>query len=275
MQEQVRNNMELEHDLRLALEQNQLELYYQPIIDVESGQVASAEALLRWEHPVHGFVPPTVFVALAEESGLIGSLGLWVLREACRQFAEWREEELLEYISVNVSSRQRGLGLTTDLVEQALSDNGLDGSCLALEITESLFLEQSEDVIAWLNSLKKLGIRLSIDDFGTGYSSLSYLKRFPIDIIKIDRSFIGDITDEVGGDSLVDAILAMARSLGLNTVAEGVTTKEQIKFLEERGCGFFQGFYFSQPIPADKFREWLRASQPMTTSGQHWTAPKV
>ncbi len=275
MQEQVRNNMELEQDLRLALEQNKLELYYQPIIDVETGKVASAEALLRWEHPVHGFVPPTIFVALAEESGLIGNLGLWVLREACRQFAEWREEDLLEYISVNVSSRQRGLGLTADLVEQALSDNGLDGSCLALEITESLFLEQSDEVIAWLNSFKKLGLRLSIDDFGTGYSSLSYLKRFPIDIIKIDRSFISDISDNVGGDSLVDAILAMARSLGLSTIAEGVTTKEQIKFLEERGCGFFQGFYFSQPIPADKFREWLRASQPITTSDRHWPATKV
>lgn len=275
MQEQVRNNMELEQDLRLALEQNKLELYYQPIIDVETGKVISAEALLRWEHPIHGFVPPTIFVALAEESGLIGNLGLWVLREACRQFAEWHEDGLLEYISVNVSSRQRGLGLTADLVEEALSDNGLDGSSLALEITESLFLEQSEDVIAWLNSLKKLGLRLSIDDFGTGYSSLSYLKRFPIDIIKIDRSFISDISDDVGGDSLVDAILAMAKSLGLSTIAEGVTSKAQIKFLEERGCDFFQGFYFSQPIPADQFREWLRLSQPTITSTHRWTLPQV
>jgi EAL domain-containing protein (putative c-di-GMP-specific phosphodiesterase class I) len=206
---------------------------------------------------------------------LIGSLGLWVLREACRQFAEWHEEDLLEYISVNVSSRQRGLGLTAELVRDVLSENGLDGSCLALEITESLFLEPSEDVIAWLSSLKKLGLHLSIDDFGTGYSSLSYLKRFPIDIIKIDRTFISDISDDVGGDSLVDAILAMAKSLGLSTIAEGVTSKEQINFLEERGCDYFQGFYFSQPVPADKFREWLRTSQPVAASPRHWTASQV
>ncbi len=275
MQEQVRSNMELEQDLRLALEQGELELYYQPIISVETGQVTSAEALLRWNHPAHGFVPPTVFIPLAEESGLIGSLGLWVLRTACRQFAEWREDNLLEQISVNVSSRQRGLGLTPELVQEVLTENNLDGSCLSLEITESLFMEQSDDVVTWLTSLKRLGVKLSIDDFGTGYSSLSYLRRFPIDILKIDRSFVGDIAGTKGGDSLVDAILAMAKSLGLATVAEGVTSKEQIEFLEERGCSYFQGYYFSQAIPAEKFAEWVRKSQPMINSSRQWSVPQI
>lgn len=258
MQEQVRNNMELEQDLRLALELGGLELYYQPIISVETGEVTSAEALLRWNHSVHGYVPPATFISLAEESGLIGNLGLWVLRGACAQIAQWQQEGLLENISVNVSSRQRGLGMTVELVREILDDNGLEGSCLTLELTESLFLEQSDEVNSWLDSLKALGLRLSIDDFGTGYSSLSYLRRFPIDIIKIDRSFIDDIPGETGGDSLVDAILAMATSLGLVTVAEGVTTKAQIRFLEQRGCDYFQGYYFSQPIPAEQFTEWLR-----------------
>ncbi len=274
MQEQVRSNMELEQDLRLALDQDSLELYYQPIIDVETGEVRSAEALLRWNHPVHGFVPPAVFVALAEESGLIGSLGLWVLRRACRQFSEWQEQGVLESISVNVSSRQRGLGLTAEVVEEVLHENGLPGSSLTLEITESLFLEQSDDVHAWLKSLKALGLRLSIDDFGTGYSSLAYLRRFPIDIIKIDRSFIDDIPGNTGGDSLVDAILAMAKSLGLNTIAEGVTSREQIEFLEARGCDYFQGYYFSQPIPAEKFTHWLHKSHNDQASGRPVSIPQ-
>ncbi len=258
MQEQVRNNMELEQDLRQALEQESLELYYQPVISVETGEVTSAEALLRWNHPVHGYVPPATFISLAEESGLIGSLGLWVLRNACAQFALWQQEGLLDNISVNVSSRQRGLGLTAEVLKAILDENGLTGPCLTLELTESLFLDQNDEVNSWLASMKTLGLRLSIDDFGTGYSSLSYLRRFPIDIIKIDRTFIDDIPGGPGGDSLVDAILAMATSLGLVTVAEGVTSKAQIRFLEQRGCDYFQGYYFSQPIPGEQFTEWLR-----------------
>jgi diguanylate cyclase (GGDEF)-like protein/PAS domain S-box-containing protein len=257
MQEQVRERVELEQDLRLAVERDELELNYQPIVDASSGRVHSAEALLRWKHPQHGYVVPDVFIPLAEETGLISSLGDWVIREACRQLSVWQDSGVDIGITINISSGQRGGGLTSWSVAAILKELGVSGRLLTLEITEGLLMDDSEEVVNWLNGFKELGISLSVDDFGTGYSSLSYLKRFPVDVLKIDRSFIQGLPNETEDISLVEAILAMGLSLGLKVIAEGVETEEQRCFLLERDCRYLQGFFFSKPLPAPRLEEWL------------------
>ncbi len=269
MQEQVREHLLLEQDLRLALEHEELELHYQPIIDSDSERPVAMEALLRWHHPEHGLVPPASFIPIAEKSGLIGPIGEWLLETACRQGAKWRKAGHDLQISVNLSSRQRELGLDASLLSKILQRSGLAGNALTLEITESLLLEDTKESIAWLSAFKLLGVQLSIDDFGTGYSSLSYLKRFPVDHIKIDRAFVSDLPMDADDASLVEAIVAMAHSLGHRTIAEGVESADQIALLKEIGCDQLQGFYYARPMPAAKCDHWL------DEQGRHTTGINV
>ena len=250
MNEQMQERIGLEQDLRLAMERDQLVLCYQPIIDLAKGSIVGVESLLRWHHPERGTIPPSCFIPIAEEIGLIGPMGLWVLRKACAQAAAWRSDGLELRINVNISSRQLALGLTTEHIAAILAEHGLPPAALMLEITEGLVLDQDASSLEWVEALKAQGIGLAVDDFGTGYSSLSYLKRFPIDTLKIDRSFVRDIPDDCSDASLVQAIIAMADSLALEIVAEGIETPEQLEFLCRLGCHKGQGYLFSKPVPA-------------------------
>ncbi|MDQ7075381.1 MAG: GGDEF domain-containing phosphodiesterase [Gammaproteobacteria bacterium] len=258
MQEKVSRNMELEQDLRVALEVGgQLQLYYQPIMTVAGDEMKSAEALVRWLHPKYGLMLPNEFIPLAEESGLITTLGVWVLQQACQQLGVWKREGKVVTLSVNVSSRQSPETINYKVIQALLLKNGIAAENLVLEITESLFLSDSDEVIQWLTEIKALGVTLSIDDFGTGYSSLSYLKRFPLDILKVDRAFIKNLPDDGEDETLVRAILAMAKSLGLKVVAEGVETPGQQQMLQQLQCEYVQGYLFSKPLPADQFERLL------------------
>lgn len=243
----------IDRDLRHVLEQGGLSIHYQPIVALEGGRVLGLEALLRWEHPTLGFVPPAKLIPIAEETGLIGDIGAWVLHEACRAVAEWRllpSCEDLE-VGVNLSARQlRGAGFA-DVVHAALDMNGLPGSALRLELTESLLIDSRASTNQLFASLRARGVGLSVDDFGTGYSSLAYLKRFPVDVVKIDRSFIEGLGDCEGSEaSLVAAIIAMAAALGMSTVAEGIETTTQAVNVAALGCKVGQGYHFSRPVPA-------------------------
>ncbi len=259
MQEQVQQRLGLEQDLRLALERGELELHYQPIVETGTQRPVSTEALLRWRHPRRGLVSPAEFVPVAEETGLIGPIGKWVLTTACHQLANWRAAGLDGLrVSVNLSGRQRDSGLGGADLDRLLRETGLPGDALNLEITENLLMDDTQESIAWLTELKERGITLSVDDFGTGYSSLSYLKRFPVDVIKIDRSFVMDLPDDKDDVRLVEAIVAMGRSLGHRLVAEGVETRAQMKVLERLGCHYQQGYLFSPPLPAEQCHHWLR-----------------
>ncbi|MDQ7016528.1 MAG: EAL domain-containing protein, partial [Gammaproteobacteria bacterium] len=257
MQEKVNRNMELEHDLRLALKDDQLQLYYQPIMTAAGDEMKSAEALVRWLHPEYGLMLPNEFIPLAEEGGLITTLGVWVLQRACQQLGAWKREGKVVTLSVNVSSRQSPETISHTVIQALLLKNGVAAENLVLEITESLFLSDSDEVIQWLTEIKALGVKLSIDDFGTGYSSLSYLKRFPLDILKVDRAFIKNLPDDSEDQTLVRAILAMAKSLGLKVVAEGVETSGQQQMLQQLQCEYVQGYLFSKPLPADQFERLL------------------
>ncbi len=252
MQEKVNRNMELEHDLRVALETDQLQLYYQPIMNVDGDKMKSAEVLVRWLHPKYGLMLPDEFIPLSEESGLITPLGFWVLEQACQQLGVWKREGKIITLSVNVSSRQSPESINYKVIQALLLEHNVAAENLVLEITESLFLSDSKEVIQWLTEIKGLGVQLSIDDFGTGYSSLSYLKRFPLDILKVDRDFIKNLPDD---QHLVKAILVMAKSLGLRVVAEGVETLQQQQFLQQLQCECLQGNLFSKPLPVDQFEQ--------------------
>ncbi|HVQ10049.1 MAG TPA: EAL domain-containing protein [Allosphingosinicella sp.] len=249
----------LESDLRRALGAGEFELYYQPLFDLETNRIGSFEALIRWNHPTRGLVAPDEFIPLAEETGLIVPIGTWVIQEACRQAMKWPEDVR---IAVNVSSVQfRKPGLTNILM-QALAASGLDPKRLEVEITESIFLESSEALIAVLHSLRSLGIRIALDDFGTGYSSLSYLQSFPFDKIKIDRSFIQQLLSRAGATAIVRAITDLARALGMETTAEGVENSEQLAELRLQGCSSVQGYLFSRPVNAAAVLEALAAANP-------------
>ena len=251
------DRLKLETDLRKAIERNELVLHYQPQVDTESGTVVGAEALVRWEHPEQGLVPPFQFIPLAEEMGLIGDLGDWVLEEACRQMVELKEQGIdLPKMAVNVSAAQFNPQFITH-VEDVLRVSGLDPATLELELTEGMVMDNSNATIKALNDLKVLGVSLSIDDFGTGYSSLSYLSRFPLDELKIDRSFVIDFDKSDNDASLVIAIIAMAKSMNLKLVAEGVETHEQYHFLTQNGANVIQGYLFSKPVPAEELRPLL------------------
>ncbi len=251
------DRLQLETDLRKAIERNELVLYYQPQVDTQSGTVIGAEALVRWQHPEHGLVPPDKFISLAEEMGLINQLGDWVLEEACRQMVELREQGIeLPKVAVNVSALQFNKRFIIH-VEDVLRQTGLAPAALELELTEGLVMDHSTATLEALRDLKALGVSLSIDDFGTGYSSLSYLARFPLDELKIDRSFVVDFDKSDNDASLVIAIIAMAKSMNLNLVAEGVETHEQYHFLTQNGANVIQGYLFSKPVPAEELRPLL------------------
>jgi EAL domain-containing protein (putative c-di-GMP-specific phosphodiesterase class I) len=243
--------IELEAALRRAIVRNEFVVHYQPQMDLASGGLVGFEALVRWQHPKHGLMAPNTFIGLAEETGLIVQIGNWVLREACRQAKFWQAQGLGDFfVAVNLSARQFKDGNLTQLVDTALQDMGLDARFLELEITESLLMENPEAAADTLRRLRARGVRLSIDDFGTGYSSLGYLKRFPLDKLKIDSSFVRDITSEPDDAAIATAIIAMAHRLKLKVVAEGVETEGQLDYLRQHCCDAVQGYYFSRPLTA-------------------------
>jgi diguanylate cyclase (GGDEF)-like protein/PAS domain S-box-containing protein len=251
--------LNLERRLRRALRDNEFLLHYQPQVDIGSGQIVGIEALVRWRDPEDGLVLPSAFIPLAEESGLIGPLSEWVLREACRQNKAWQDDGLPPTrVSVNLSARVFQQRDIAKLVMQVLAETGLEARYLELELTESTIMRNAEEAVSMLNELHALGIGLAIDDFGTGYSSLSYLKRFPVDRLKIDRSFVSDIGVSGDDETITSAIIALAHSLKLNVIAEGVETLAQLDFLKARACDEMQGFYFARPLSTDAISELLQ-----------------
>ena len=250
---------QLEGELRDALRRGELELHYQPKIDVVSGAIHSAEALIRWRHPERGLVSPAEFIPIAEESGLIGPIGEWVVREACRQTRKWQDAGLASIrVAVNLSPSQFRHGNLLVTMRQALDDAGLDPRFLEVELTESTVMSDAEGSVAILEQLSQMGVLVSVDDFGTGYSSMSYLRRFPVDILKIDRTFINEIVSRPDDASIVSAIVSLAHSLRLKVVAEGVETREQLDFLKTLGCDQYQGYYFSPAVPPQQFAQLLQ-----------------
>ncbi|MCD2510987.1 putative bifunctional diguanylate cyclase/phosphodiesterase [Comamonas endophytica] len=261
MTHSARERLELEARLRQALAEGHLQLYYQPQVDIATGRITGAEALLRWLDPVEGLISPARFIPVAESSGVIGPIGEWVTREACAQGQRWREMGLPGItLAVNVSLHQF---LLTDLVgstQAALADAGFPAEQFELEITESALAQEPEQALQVLRRLRGLGLRLAIDDFGTGYSSLAHLKRFPLDVLKIDQGFIRDIPQSADDMAISAAVIAMGHSMGLTVLAEGVETAEQLEFLRARGCDHFQGYLCSRPLPAEGFEQLLRSS---------------
>jgi diguanylate cyclase (GGDEF)-like protein len=270
--------LEQENALRKAVERNEFVLYYQPKVELLKGQITGVEALIRWNRPGYGFVPPSEFISVLEQTGLINQVGAWVLETACKQIAEWKRVGIGEIpVSVNVSGRQFSqVSLKRDVIriieennvhpqllefelqtERALRENSIDSDLLELELTESSLMTHARKTISILKRLKGLGIRISVDDFGTGYSSLAYVKRFPIDVLKIDRSFVIDIITNPANAAITTAIIEMAHSLDVRVVAEGVETVEQLDFLRERGCDEIQGYYFAPPLPASEISKLL------------------
>ncbi len=251
--------MAFESRLRKALEHDEFVLHYQPQIDLGTGKITGMEALVRWESPEIGFIMPSDFIPLAEETGLILPIGEWVLQAACLQNKAWQEAGLQQIqIAVNISQRQLQNPCFMDSIDTALEMSGLAPEFLDLELTESAVMQETELSLMTLQQIKQKGICLSIDDFGTGYSSLSVLKRFTIDRLKIDRSFVSDISDNPDATAIVEAIIGMAYSLNLNVIAEGVGTRAQSDFLQENGCDHIQGFWISKPLPADEAGRFLR-----------------
>jgi diguanylate cyclase (GGDEF)-like protein len=243
--------MTLEADLRHAIKRDELRLVYQPVVSAEDHCTVSVEALLRWQHPVHGAVAPDRFIPLADETGLIIEIGAWVLGEACRQCKVWHDQGFPAMrVSVNVSAVQFGQPRLLQTVGDALQTSGLPAGSLMLEITESSLMKEPETTAGMLRALKNMGVIISVDDFGTGYSSLSYLKRFPLDIIKIDKSFVHDVCEDEENAAIVRAIIALARSMRRQTIAEGVETEAQSRVLGREECNLFQGYYFGRPMPA-------------------------
>ncbi|MDD3816266.1 MAG: EAL domain-containing protein [Desulfocapsaceae bacterium] len=258
MNDRAIERLNLEIDLKKALERDEFVLFYQPQIDLHSGKISGVEALIRWQHPERGLIAPLQFISIAEESGLILPIGAWVLNEACRQAYSWQQNGLAPIrMAVNISSYQfRQTGLAT-IVKQALDNSGLASSLLELELTESAIMQDIDTTIITLTRLKEVGVTLSVDDFGTGYSSMNYLKRFPLDTLKIDRSFVMDITTDPNDAAIITAIIALAESLGLKTIAEGVETQEQLQFMRQHLCDEIQGFFISKPMPADEVERFL------------------
>lgn len=258
---QVFERLAFENSLRRALEREEFLLYYQPQVDLASGELVAVEALLRWQHPDLGLVSPARFIPVLEDTGLIVPVGEWVLRTACHQARAWRDSGLKPTrMAVNLSSRQFGQADLVGSVASVLEETGLDPRYLELEITKSLIMEDVEASSRALAEFKETanGIRVSIDDFGTGYSSLFRLKTFPIDLLKIDRSFVRDITTDPDDAAITAAMIGLAHELRLEVIAEGVETEEQLSFLRARGCDLVQGYYLSRPLPAADITELLK-----------------
>ena len=249
----------LEGSLRGALERKEFLLHYQPKVNLDTGEITGVEALIRWQQPDRGLVPPSQFVPIAEDCGLIVQIGSWVLREACKQAREWQDTGLpFERVSVNISALEfRDTGFVEG-VRTTLRETGLDARHLDLELTEGVLMEHAESTASVLRQLKTMGVRLVVDDFGTGYSSLSYLQQFPIDVLKIDQSFIHRITTDPDDSPIVSAIIDMGKNLKQGVIAEGIETQEQLAFLKARHCVEGQGYLFSQPVPAAQIAHLLQ-----------------
>jgi len=259
MQVQTSRALQLENGLRRALELQQMHLVYQPQVALQDEHIVGMEVLLRWEHPVLGHVSPAEFIPIAEESGLILPIGEWVLRTATQQMRRWLDAGLaVHQMAVNLSAVQFRHANLPELVTQVLAEADLPAQYLELELTEGVAMNDPLGAIAVMNNLHERGVRLSIDDFGTGYSSLSYLKRFQVYKLKIDQSFVRDITDDPDDKAIVVAVIALARSLGFQTIAEGVETQGQLDFLRAQGCDEVQGYFYSRPLPADGFEAFVR-----------------
>lgn len=255
----ARERIDLDSRLRRALEQQEFRVYYQPQVDIFSGQIVGAEALVRWKDPNEGLIPPSRFIPIAEETGLIREIGEWVMQEACQQGKKWRDAGLPPLIlAINISARQLSQGTLANVVDRILSDTGFPPQALELELTESVLMEQKEVAAELFNDLRSRQIRLAIDDFGTGYSSLAYLKRFPFDVLKIDKSFVDDIPHDQDDRKIIKAIIEMGHTLGIKVLAEGVESSEQIAFLQAQSCDLYQGYFRSQPLPAEDFERLLK-----------------
>jgi EAL domain-containing protein (putative c-di-GMP-specific phosphodiesterase class I) len=246
----IQEQMELQSQLHNALKNQELQLYYQAQVSMTDHSITGFEALLRWQHPQKGMIPPAKFIPLAERSGLIIPIGEWVLNEACRQAKVWLDHGYPLVMAVNLSSIQFKRGNLLETIAAALKNTGLPAHMLELELTESILLENVDSVMNNIQNLKNMGVKLSIDDFGTGYSSLSYLKRLAIDKLKIDQSFIADLATNSDDKAIVDTIIQLGHSLQLTVIAEGVENTAQLALLKEYGCNEAQGYYFSRPVPA-------------------------
>jgi len=251
----------LENDLRHAIEREEFVLHYQPKVNLETGAIIGVEALIRWRHLQHGLVPPARFIPIAEDCGLIVPIGRWVLREGCRQARAWQDAGLPPVrITINVSAVELRAKDFVPCVHAIVTEMGLEPQYLELELTETFLMQDSTSTSVVLLALKELGLQIALDDFGTGYSSLSYLKRFPIDTVKIDRSFVRDLTTDADDASIVSAVIGMGKRLHMQVVAEGVETPEQLVFLKEQSCPEGQGYYFSRPMVAEEFAKLLGAA---------------
>ena len=262
----------LENDLRKAIEQGDLRLYYQPKVVAQTGEVAGLETLVRWQHPSKGILPPSEFIEMAEETGLIVPIGTWVMHAACQQNVAWQASGLSPVrIAVNLSSLQFNQKNLLQTISQVLEETNLDPCYLELEITESTLMHNAEEAARALEKIKALGIKIAIDDFGTGYSSLSYVKSLPVDTIKIDRCFVRYIPENKDDTAITIAIIKMAHTLGLKVIAEGVETEDQLEFLKSEGCEEIQGYFFSPPVPAHEIESFLTGSRP--AAGNYQTVP--
>jgi diguanylate cyclase (GGDEF)-like protein len=262
MNAKAMKRLTLENSLRRALERNEFEVYYQPVLDTNTRKIVGMEALLRWHHPELGLVQPAEFIPLAEDTGMIVPIGEWVLRTACAQSKSWQEAGFAPLaLAVNLSARQFQQQNLSEVVVLILQETGLNPHDLEMELTESSIMQNAESAVRTLGELKALGIKIAIDDFGTGYSSLGYLKRLPIDTLKIDRSFVRDVTADPDDAALVMAIITLAHNLRLKVVAEGVESEEQLSFLHLLRCDEWQGYLFSKPVPVEAFEELLLQEQ--------------
>ena len=268
MQDSVQSRMELEMDLRDALERDQFFLAYQPTFDLSEMSPTGVEALIRWEHPERGTVQPDAFIGLLEETGMIMEVGRWVLREACRQAAAWHQLGLPIDMAVNVSARQLDTDRLIGDIEEALADSGLGAGSLTIEITESTLMRNIEETARRLLEIKELGVRIAIDDFGTGYSSLAHLQKFPVDALKIDRSFISGMRHNKEGETLIHTLVQLGKALSIETLAEGIEQAEELSILREEDCDSGQGFLFARPLDADAAETFFRAC----TEGSGWAA---
>jgi EAL domain-containing protein (putative c-di-GMP-specific phosphodiesterase class I) len=257
MNRKALHRMKMESSLRKALGRNELMLYYQPLVN-EAKRIVGMEALLRWNHPELGLILPDEFIRITEETGIIVPVGRWVLKTACTQTKRWHDMGFSDlFVAVNLSARQLQESDFEQMVIEIIDESGLPPEHLKLEVTESSVIQNPEVCIAKMKTLRARGITFSIDDFGTGYSSLSYLKRFPIDSLKIDRSFISDAMNNKGDQEIIKTIIAMAHNLDIDAVAEGVETQDQKDFLASHGCNSMQGFLFAHPVPVDQFKNLL------------------
>jgi EAL domain-containing protein (putative c-di-GMP-specific phosphodiesterase class I) len=267
MTSEAAERVELENALRAAPKRGELELHYQPQVDIPSGRVVGLEGLMRWRHPQRGQVPPGQFIPIAEESDLINLLGEWALYAACRQLGKWDSVgHSVPRVAVNVSARQFRSPGFVDLVASSLREHGIHASRLELELTEGMLIDRRDEAVAILNRLKSIGVQIAVDDFGTGYSSLSYLSSLPIDCLKIDRSFVTQISRGGRDATIAQAVISLGHSLGMRVLAEGVETSEQLHFLRHHGCNEYQGYLFARPQAADAIVALLSNAESLAAS---------